>query len=128
MSFIDVNLNDTKEPEAVEAGQYEVRVIKAEAKDSNAGNPMIAIQYEILNQPDASLVFETIMLPKADDDDRMKNLKKLSLKRLCAALDYEPAGGIDTDELVGRECSVLLKSETSEQYGTQNRVSRYITS
>mgnify|MGYP000892985633 CR=1 FL=1 len=126
MSFIEININDAIEPSIVEEGEYAVRIEDAEVKVGQSGKKYIGLRLSILNEDNVKQVNEVLMLPDAADDESTKNRRLLALKRMCTCFDYEPQGGIDTAELIGREGRVFLKIEDSEQYGKSNRVRRYV--
>ncbi len=126
MSFIEININDAIEPSIVEEGEYAVRIEDAEVKVAQSGKKYIGLRLSILNEDNVKQVNEVLMLPDAADDESTKNRRLLALKRMCTCFDYEPQGGIDTAELIGREGRVFLKIEDSEQYGKSNKVRRYV--
>lgn len=126
MSFIEININDAIEPSIVEEGEYAVRIEDAEVKVGQSGKKYIGLRLSILNEDNVKQVNEVLMLPDAADDESTKNRRLLALKRMCTCFDYEPQGGIDTAELIGREGRVFLKIEDSEQYGKSNKVRRYV--
>lgn len=126
MSFIEININDAIEPSIVEEGEYAVRIEDAEVKVGQSGKKYLGLRLSILNENNVKQVNEVLMLPDAADDESTKNRRLLALKRMCTCFDYEPQGGIDTAELIGREGRVFLKIEDSEQYGKSNKVRRYV--
>lgn len=126
MSFIEININDAIEPSIVEEGEYAVRIEDAEVKVGQSGKKYLGLRLSILNEDNVKQVNEVLMLPDAADDESTKNRRLLALKRMCTCFDYEPQGGIDTAELIGREGRVFLKIEDSEQYGKSNKVRRYV--
>jgi len=126
MSFIEINVNDAIEPSVVEEGEYTVRIEDAEVKTGQSGKKYIGLRFSIVDEDNVKQVNEVLMLPDEADDDAQKNRRLLAIKRMCTCFDYEPQGGIDTAELVGREGKVFLKIEESEQYGKSNKVRRYV--
>ena len=123
--MIDLGLEDATEPEALEEGEYRVRVTNSELTESQAGNRMLVLTLEPVNYPDAQLIREYMVFPSEDDNARVTNSKKLSIKRACDALgvgyEFEP------EEFIGKEAIALLSYEDDPEYGEQNRVRRFQT-
>ncbi len=131
MSFVDINPTEAKEPVAVEAGEYELSVISAELKDSKnkPGAQMIEINFRIEGE-DAALaktVRDWLHIPAADDDEATKNRKLLRLNNFCKCFDYDPSSGIETEDFAGLMGKCILSLETSEEFGDQNRIRRYLS-
>ena len=128
MSFLNINLDDTKEPTVAEAGEHVVRIAMAEAKKSKAGADMLVLTIELPNEVGVGRIFDYLLAPQESDDDNRVYMRKLSLNRMCECFGYDSTnGGIDTEELIGREGKALISIEDNEEYGEQNRIKRYIS-
>ena len=128
MSLIDVNPGEAQELKAVAAGEHEVSIISAEVvpTKSDPSKMQIALSLRIEGEKFALPVRDWIGIPKSDDDEVSQNRKLLRLKAFCECFDYDFSGGIETEELPGRTGKVILRVEHDEDYGDQNRVSRYL--
>lgn len=129
MSLIDVNPGEAKELVAVESGEYEVSVLGAELKESQnkPGNMMIELSLRVEGEPLAKPVRDWLQLPNSNDDEGTKNRKLLKLSSFCKCMDYDYSSGIETDDLPGLSGRVILGLESSDEFGDQNRVRRYLS-
>ena len=106
---------------AIPEGRYTVKVAEAELAESQSGNPMLKITFEVVEgKKKGAKLFENCSLqPQA----------LFKLKALLLALDYEiPEGAfdLDVDELIDMECDVEVAHETYEGK-KRSRIVEYIT-
>lgn len=129
MSLIDLKVADAQEFVAVSAGEYELTVISAELSESKKtpGNMGLALAFTVEGEPLAQVVREWINLPSPNDDERIANSRLLRLKQFCTTFGYDPSAGIETDDLPGLSGHVILKVESSDEYGDQNRIQRFLS-
>ncbi len=133
MSFLNVNLNDVKDLVALPDGEYELRLYKAELKtvekvDSVAfGAEMINMAFDVPSETDAKDISHTLWLPKASDSEKDQQNALRRLKYFCDAFGIDYSSGINLDEIIGATGWALLKTESSDEYGDQNRIRRFIT-
>ncbi|PWT71752.1 MAG: hypothetical protein C5B59_17385 [Bacteroidetes bacterium] len=133
MGFIKQSLSDVKEAEVVPGErEYDLRVVSVTSKKSKAweeaGNDsdnmiQLVIAIEDPEFPDASPIFENIMLTRPDDGDpKTTTFNKMALlkqRRIleCLGVPYE-ADGWDPDDLIdatGR--ATVLKVEAEDKNG-----------
>lgn len=94
MSFINMPLGDAIPRAAVAEGQYDLRIKKAEPKDSKdkPGQTNIRVLLEVVDEPGAQTIFHYIAgIGPTDDEDTINN-KKLQ------AIAFLNAFGIDWGE------------------------------
>jgi len=127
MSFIiDEDTENVVEPGTVPAGEYELRIIKAESKNSQKGEPMIAIQLDIPSEPTAKDIYLYVMLPTSSDDEKKKAQKLVNLKRFKTAFNLPQTGPINSDDLDGLMTWAILDEKEDEEYGKSNRIKRFV--
>ena len=128
MSFLDFNLQDVPELNALPEGEYELRILACEVKTSAAGNPMVSISMDCPAEVTSKGIHHTLMLPTAADDEKKKNGRLRGLKGFCDAFGIDYSNGITLDEsVVGLTGWAILGIESSEEYGDQNRVRRFVS-
>lgn len=127
MSFLDVNLEDTPELEALEEGEYKVQINKAEVGESSTGSgKYLLLRLEVPTEPTSKGFTDVMMLDDPSQDEKT-NIRRLNrLKRALKAYGYDFSSGIETEDLEGLEAWAYLKVEESPEYGEQNRVARYV--
>tara|TARA_R110000744_G_scaffold229404_1_gene347418 strand:- start:1012 stop:1482 length:471 start_codon:yes stop_codon:yes gene_type:complete len=131
MSLLDVKINLDEIPEntgfaPIPAGTYPAMIADAEVKDTKAGDgQFIKVQLNITgaNHPGRS-VFANFNIrnpnPKAEE------IGMQQLKQLTNAIGL--AGELlDTQQLVGGSCGIVLAVTKSEQYGDGNEVKRFVS-
>lgn len=129
MSFIlDVDTENAPEFKSLPEGtECQVRIVKAEIKNSAKGDPMLAMRFDIPEEPYSKDINHFIMLPNNKDDDKQKAQKQNRLKEFKAAFGLPPAGAISTDDMEGSKAWAILGEEESQEFGKQNRVKRFVT-
>ena len=131
MSFLDVDLENTPDIEVMPEGEAEVRCIKAELTESNAGNDMVVLTMEPLNPPAGAVIDDIkdyLVLPHGEMTEKQQIRRKKELKAACEAFGVDfSGGGFDTEHFEGSTGWVVLSQEESPDYGAQNRVDRYVT-
>lgn len=126
-SFIDdLNLDEAQEYKSAPEGEYQLRIMSAERKQKDKG-PFIMLKLQIMgDDPFLKDITHIMMLPQNDDEVKTKNNRKLSLKRFMEAFDLDVKSRIDLDTWVGQTGWAFLVEETSDEYGTNNRIRRVI--
>lgn len=118
MSFISVDLgDDIQEDKPVDEDNYTLTINTAEETESKrSGAAMIVITHSIDGHPDAALVYHNMVLPKEDDDEKVRRFKLLNIKRYLAlvGIEFDP-NGFDADELVGMSFDAYLTKDEIEQ-------------
>jgi hypothetical protein len=102
-------------------GVYDFEVSTATDKLSSKGNPMIAVVLRVFAPDGTKRLVNDWLLPAPA-------LSKKKLARFCRSVgltaEYD-AGKVSAADCEGRAGKVVLKHETTEQYGTQLRVDTY---
>jgi len=101
-SLNDVVVNDFS---AVPPATYELEIVKVKHQVSQAGNPMLVVQYKIINDDEytGKMVFENVSLvPEA----------LFTLKAISMATGLEIDSDFDTDDLIGEVVTAVLDVET----------------
>ena len=125
MSLLDINLSDVPDEITVEPGEYQLVITKAEQKQSKEGNEMIAVYFNIIDQPDAQMIAHYFLLPTGKGDEKA-NSKLRRLKDFYVACGFDLAAPIDTADFKGTEVFAILKLEDNDEYGEQNRINRFV--
>jgi len=118
-AFGDFDPDAGPEFEPLPKGDYEAVIAVAEAKTSKAGNPMIALTLEIDHDGSTRKVWDYLTFSDA---------AKGVVGNKCAALgllDELKDGTLTPESFLGCMCRVRIKHETSEQYGTREKVAFY---
>jgi len=128
MSFIlDVETTNAPEFKSLPDGsEVELRILKAEAKNSKAGDPMLALRLDVPAEPYAKDINHFIMLPNSRDDEKSKAQKLNRLKDFKAAFGLPASGPIAGEDMEGAKGWAILGEDESEEFGKQNRVKRFV--
>jgi hypothetical protein len=107
-------------------GEYEVEIRSAEYKvgKTDPDRSMIGVQYLVIGQADAPIIFDYILLPKKGEEH--ENLFGLKLRAFCECFDVSLTG-FDPIELVGKVGFIkVIIQAASEDYAESNKASAYI--
>lgn len=125
MSLLNLHLDDVPDEVTVEPGEHQLVVTKATERDSAAGAPMIEVFFNVIENPDAKMIAHYFMLPEKGNKNNNNRLR--SLKSFCLACGIDLAQPINVEEdFKGKEVYAILKLEDSDEYGTSNRISRFV--
>ena len=134
-SLLDMNC-DVPEPISVQPGEYGLELTKLSLKLSGTGNLMLSAYFTVDGHPEAKLIGEHYVLPTTNCDPQQLYNRKLALKRLAAQCGLEvntlmewaatAAVGDAFKEVAGMKVRAILKEESDEQYGTSNRIGRWL--
>ena len=122
MPRIEVNLADAHEPQPVPAGQkYKLTIAEANYREEK---PDIEVSIGIDDHLDAPNVRHFISLPKAEDDEKKSNFKRLMLSRFLYWFNIPHDGdAFDTDDFPGATAELELSlSEPNENGDVYNRL------
>jgi len=125
MPFVEVPVEDAKEPEIVPEGEYEVRCESAtEKRNRDDTRDLIVVSVAIMNPPDGcnpQTLFHQIALPNENDSDRGREFMLLNLRRFleCFHVPFE-GGGFNTDDIPGSsgKCRIGLEEVIREGVST----------
>lgn len=126
-SMLDLSFDNVVEYEARPEGEYEVRIEDIEQKTGDKGT-YIRATLMIVGDDFAKTISHVMMLPGQADDARKRNNRLLAIQRFYAAfgVDYKN-GPVNISDLPGLTAWAILGLESSDQYGDQNRVKRWVT-
>lgn len=129
MTTLKFNTKDVPEPQPVAAGEYVIRIIRAEVKPRTKGQgTMLALTFDLPGEGDTKLVNHWLMLPDTAEDETSENRVLRNLKAFGEAFDVDFEAGIEVDDLLRKEGKAILSVETSDEYGEQNRIKRFLAS
>lgn len=120
MGFITESLEDVHEPIAAPEGDYDVRIIKAERKESKKGRDMIALLLKIDGYDAQPFNHFLLSWNSMDDDEDQIRMRKLEIKRFVAAFDLPD--DFDAEDCVGQTASVYLTQEVGDDDVVRNRM------
>lgn len=100
-------------------GEYDYEISSAEDTQSKAGNDMIHITLFIFNSEGHKRIVHDYLL-----DSAAWKIKQLAAS--CGMLAKFESGEIEAYELEGKTGRCRLRVESSEQYGSQNKIHAYI--
>lgn len=130
MSFMDLDLTNTTEPQSVPAGEYKLRILSAEKPEDKF---FIRVRLEVIGPDDPAKyarvkeISHFIHLPKPEDDAKKTENKKMMVKRFLEAFDIPfDSSGFNLDSFPGQEGWAILSEREDERYGTQNEIERLI--
>ncbi len=131
MGILDLskeNFEDVVEPEAVEPGEYKLRILEVKVDTDKNDEPYVMPRFEIVDQPTAKDFTKFLRVPHAGLDEKKMNNAKLYLKRWAECFGVDLSKEIDVDELQGFEGWALLGLDpgTDSEYGPQNYVKQFI--
>lgn len=115
----DKEENGSKEREVFKPGEYSFMVVEAEEKTSKQGNAMIALKLKVYGEGTDDISVWDYITAKMT----------WKLKQLCLAIGMEEefrSGDISPQQFVNRPGALFLDVETSEKYGQQNKVKKYV--
>ena len=137
LDFTGEDLNDSTEPQAVEGGEYTLKLVDWKAdkkgtvlqKDKN-GEPYIMPLLEVIECEEATFAkafSHFLRIPHDDMNQKDKNAARWELKAFftCFGIDYSQR--IDYEDCIGKTGDALLIITPDEGYGEQNRVKKFMS-
>ena len=137
LDFTGEELDDSTEPQAVEGGEYTIKLTDWKAdkkgailqKDKN-DEPYIMPLLEVIECKEAAYAkafSHFLRIPHDDMTQKDKNAAKWELKTFftCFGIDYTQR--IDYEECIGATGEVLLIVTPDEGYGEQNKVKKFMS-
>ena len=137
LDFTDDSLDDAVEPQAVEEGEYTLKLADWKTDDKGTvlrkdknGNPYILPLLEIIECEEAQYAkgfTHFLRLTHEDMTVKEKNAAKWELKCFwtCFGVDYSQR--IDYAECLGKTGDALLVVAPDEGYGEQNKVKKFMS-
>jgi hypothetical protein len=126
MGFLDIDLSDVKEPNAVEGGEYLVRIVDiTEGIDKN-GHPYFQALLDIPQEPYSKLFTHFVALPYEGVEEKRLNEIKWRIKIFFEAFDIDYSQPVNYEEIKGLQAWAILSTSDDPTYGTQNSVKRFV--
>jgi hypothetical protein len=137
LDFMEEDLDGAVEPQAVEEGEYTIKLIDWKTDDKGTvlrkdrgGAPYILPFIEVIECEEAQYAkgfTHFLRIPHADMTVKEKNQAKWDLKAFftCFGIDYSQR--IDYEECIGSTGEALLVVTPDEGYGEQNRIKKFMS-
>lgn len=122
--LFDFDLDSVPNLKVLDPGEYQLRIEKAEKRKSKSGNIMIVVVFTAVNEPDADVIVDYMIIPSKTEEERTRNAKRRRLKEIVLAFGIEDYNNLST--WAGHFGYALL-SKQEDSFGVKNRVSRYLT-
>ena len=127
MSFLGQDFDNVFEPKSVKEGEYQLKVLDAQVKTSQKTNgEYISAKLEIVGEPEAKDINHVMMLPTPNDDIKQKNKRLAAIQNFLRSCGFDPSSVSNVNELIGATCWAILTEEQDPEYGTQNRVRKFV--
>jgi hypothetical protein len=127
MSFLGQNFDNVFEPKSMKEGEYQLRVLDAQVKQSQkTGGEYLSVKLEVQGESTAKDINHVMMLPAPADDVKQKNKRLANIQSFLKACGYDPASISNVNELIGSTCWAILTEEADPEYGTQNRIRKFV--
>ncbi len=125
MGFLDVNVDDAKEPVAVEGGkEYLIRLLDiTEGVDKN-GHPYALALLDIPQEPYSKMFNHFLNIPYEGMEPKRLNEVKWQIKVFKQA--FKIADIKDVEMVKGSQAWAILGDRDDEQYGKQNYVKKFV--
>jgi hypothetical protein len=117
---LDLSSVTTDSNQLIPDGIYSAKVIQAEQKTSNSGNPMIAVTLAVSNNQGITGNIKEFMV--LNSTYALKRLKEL----LIASKFPNPDSISNTEQLIGLEMQVVI-IQKMERYGLKSRIVQFLT-
>lgn len=124
------NIDDIPAQHAVAEGEYHLLLVSAEIKDQKpekGSGRFLQATMEVMDDPNAKLISHVMMLPSEDDNDRKKNNRLRAIGDFLKAFSIPSSGSVNFAQYEGNMGWAVLRVETSDDYGDQNKIRRFIT-
>lgn len=129
MSFLDSNYEESVEPKAVPAGEYEIRIVDIKEDLNQKGNPYVLPRFDIPAETNSKEFTKYLAGVHDGMSPKERNSALYRLKEFMTAFGFgdRKPGGIE--ELIGCTAWAILGVEDDGgEYGEQNYVKRFVTS
>ena len=118
------DLSDIPELSAVESGEYDLRVIKAQdVVSERTGREGIMLICEIMGEENAQNVFHRIWMPMEGDPETKANTMWRMIKEFMSGVGLD-AGGAETEDFMGLEFSAYLTLTKDQKGRPVNEIQR----
>ncbi len=121
------NMDEVVEPQAVEEGEYKIRLIECDGvRENSAGNPYILPRFEIPEEPTSKDFTHYMALPHSDMDAKTLNKTLARLKLFGQAFGVNFGQQVDFAEMAGIEGWAILGLQDNDEYGPQNFIKKFL--
>lgn len=127
---VDIDTSNAQEPTIVEPGEYKIRITgfrkdndKKIIRTSDAGNRYFIVVFDIPAEEFSKSFTHLLSLPSEDMDAKRLNSVKWNLELFKRAFNLSE---INFNSMIGKEGYALLKVTSSEDYGEQNAVAKFV--
>jgi len=129
-TILDIDTSDAVEPQAVEPGEYKIRITgfrkdnegKIVRESANGGRYFI-VTFDIPDEEFSKGLSSIFSVPTADMEPKRANGVKWQLELFKRAFNLDE---LNFDAMIGREGYALLTLVDSEEYGEQNNIKKFI--
>ena len=127
MTLLDVNIDEINEPVLLPEGEHELRCTGVQDKTQGETYPGVVLILEAQGGGELTApIFHRVFFPRPEIDDEQKQARaRLDLKRICQAFGV-PGSPIDFDNFIGQSAWAYVVRKSSEQYGENNNVKRWV--
>lgn len=130
-SILDIDTSSAIEPACVEDGEYKIRITgfkkdndgKIVRTKSETGNKFFIVNFDIPTEAASKNFSKIFSVPVEGMDAKRLNGVKWDLECLKRAFNLTE---LNFNEMVGKEGYAILRKTSSEQYGEQNDVVKFI--
>lgn len=129
-TILDVDTSDAIEPQAVEDGEYKIRITGFRkdndgniVRTSDSGNVYFIVVYDLPDIPASKGFTQIFSVPNADMEPKQLNASKWALETFKRCFGVSE---INFDNLIGREGYAVLGLKQDDEYGEQNIVKKLV--
>ena len=123
-------IQDAEAPKALPAGsEVTARIISIrEGVNEETGIGWRMVTYDIPDEPTAREMTDFFGVLDQEKMDAKRFARELyKFKNFAAAIGLDYTQPFDWEELIGRECWVILGIQKDEEFGDKNRVTKYLS-
>lgn len=121
MPFITEPLDDVHEQTPAPEAEYDLRIVKAEEKESQKGIPMVVLTFVFEDKSVEAPPFNHWLLGwTADTDEDQIRMRKLEIKRFCVAFDLSE--DFDAADCIGQTATLFVAQDVGDDDVVRNRV------
>lgn len=120
MPFITESLDDVYEPKAAPEGEYDLRIHKAVQGETKKGQPMVTATIVFDDGTDAPPFSEYLLGWDGDTPDEQIRMRKLHIKRFCAAFDVDE--DFEAADLHGKTARIFVAQEAGQDEVVRNKL------
>lgn len=128
-SILDIDLESVPEMTTLDADtEVELRVESFKRGVSKKGENYIMFWFEVPSDPTIKSFSHYFGLGSPEDSEKQRFEKLNDFREFGEALGLDMTGRIDLEDFRGQTIAAIVGVQTSDQYGTQNTIKRFIGS